>query len=157
MDFILDIIILKSEVEKVKLHERLIGWGDDIYQYDPPRYSTDSNIIFEQVNNLGYFEKEVGEVFNNDMIALTLKGNFLLELQYAINNTKLTLKENKLALFLCSLFNLNCFYILLMREDERVKRKYEIKEKEEIFAKLYESLNWSNPQDVLLVKRNMQH
>ena len=55
-------------------------------------------------------------------------------------------------LFLKDLFELKEFYILLIREDERVKECYRIFTKEEIGDKLSDSLKWDNPKDILLFK-----
>ncbi len=44
------------------------------------------------------------------------------------------------------------FYILLKRDDEKVKKRQEIQLKEQLVKEICESLNWINPQDVLLFK-----
>ncbi|MDE5907126.1 MAG: hypothetical protein K2H52_00010 [Lachnospiraceae bacterium] len=152
MDYVLDIIIPKKEVETVKLNEKLIEWGGNTYSCEPPQYVTDTDIIFEQIENVQYFNKIIGEL-KNDTIVLHLKRDILFDLEYAINNDESTLKENKLLSFLEELINLSEFYILMVREDENVKERYRISTKEEISIRLSDSLRWSNPKDVLLFKK----
>lgn len=156
MDYTLDIIIPKKEVKTVKLNEKLMEWGDSFYSCEPPRYVTDSNIIFEQVVDVKYFNKIVGEELANDVIVLSLKSDILLDLEYAINSGDETLEQNELFDFLNKLFKLSKFYILLVREDEKVKERYRIVTKEEIGVRLSDCLGWSNPKDVLLFKEREQ-
>lgn len=152
MDYVLDIIIPKKELEIVNMNEKLIEWGDSVYSCEPPQYITDSNIIFEQVENTQYYNRIVGEKITNDTIVLHLKNDILFDLEYAVNNAEATLEKNELYIFLEELFRLSKFYILLVREDEKVKEWYKIATKEEIGARLSNSLRWSDPKDILLFK-----
>ena len=45
MDFLLDIIVPKKEIEMVKLNEKLFEWGEGVYSCSPPQYVSDSDII----------------------------------------------------------------------------------------------------------------
>lgn len=153
MDFVLDIIIPKKEVETVKLNEKLNEWGYSVYPCEPPQYVTDSNIIFEQMQDVKYYSKIVGEELTNDTIILNLKSDILFDLEYAVNSGDKTLEQNVLFDFLNGLFKLSEFYILLIREDEKIKEQYRIVAKEEIGVRLSDSLRWSNPKDVLLFKK----
>ena len=153
MDYVLDIIIPKKEIESVELNEKMIEWGNYVYSFEPPQYITDSNIIFEQIENTQYFSKMVEEEFTDDIIVLGLKSEMLYDLEYAVNNDKSMLEQNILLIFLHKLFKLSEFYILLVREDEKVKERYEVVTKEEMSIRLFESLKWSNPKDVLLFKK----
>lgn len=154
MDYVLNILIPKNELETVNLKEELIEWGGNLYSCDPPLYITDSDIVFEQIEDVRYFYEIVGEKLTNDIIALNLKSNILFELEYAVNNDVALLGKNTLFVFLNKLFKLSEFYIILVREDEKVKERYRIVAKEEISIRLSDSLRWSNPKDVLLFKKN---
>ena len=153
MDYILDIIIPKKEIETVKLREKLFEWGGSVYSCNPPQYISDSDIIFEQIEDVQYFNKIIGEKLTNDIIVLHLKSDVLYDLEYAVNNNESILEENVLLKFLNSLIGLSQFYILMAREDENVKEYYKISTKEEISIRLSDSLRWSNPKDVLLFKK----
>ena len=74
-------------------------------------------------------------------------------MEYAVNNPESVLEENVLLKFLNKLIELSQFYILMAREDEKVKEYYKISTKEEISIRLSDSLRWSNPKDVLLFKK----
>ena len=154
MDYFLDIIIPKKEIETVKLNEKLLKWGEDVYSCSPPQYISDSDIIFEQIEDVQYFNKIIGEELTNDIIVLHLKSDVLYDLEYAVNNHESILEENVLLKFLNSLIGLSQFYILMVREDENVKEYYKISTKEEISIRLSDSLRWSNPKDVLLFKKS---
>ena len=153
MDYFLDIIIPKKEIEVVKLNEKLLIWGEDVYSCNPPQYISDSDIIFEQIEDVQYFSKIIDEELTDDTIVLHLKSDILFDLEYAVNNYESILEENVLLNFLSKLIELSQFYILMVREDENVKEYYKISTKEEISIRLSDSLRWSNPKDVLLFKK----
>lgn len=153
MDYFLDIIIPKKEIETVKLNEKLLKWGEDVYSCSPPQYISDSDIVFEQIEDVQYLNKIIGEELTNDTIVLHLKSDILYDLEYAVNNPESVLEENVLLKFLNKLIELSQFYILMAREDEKVKEYYKISTKEEISIRLSDSLRWSNPKDVLLFKK----
>ena len=131
MDYFLDIIIPKKEMETVKLNEKLFEWGEVVCSCNPPQYISDSDIIFEQIEDVQYFNKIIGEELTNDTIVLHLKSDVLYDLEYAVNNHESILEENVLLKFLNSLIGLSQFYILMVREDENVKNiiKYQQKKK----------------------------
>ena len=153
MDYVLDIISPKKEIETVKLNEKLIEWGGNTYSCEPPQYVTDTDITFDQIENVQYFNKIIGGEPKNDTIVLHLKKDILFDLEYVINNDESTLEENKLFKFLNELIKLSEFYILMIREDENVKERYRISTEEEIRARLSDSLRWSDPKDVLIYKK----
>lgn len=152
MDYVLYTIIPKREVGIVKLNEKLISWGGSVFSHDPPQYVTDSNIVFEQIKDTRYFSKIIGEDIADDTVVLILKSDMLYDLEYAVNNNKTILEKDVLLIFLNKLFELSMFYIILVREDEKVKERYRIATKEEIGIRLSESLEWSDPKDILLFK-----
>lgn len=153
MDYVLDIVIPRKELETVKLNERLIEWGDGIYSCDPPQYISDPGIIFEQIEDVQYFNKIIGEELTADSIVLHLKSDILSDLEYAVNNHGSVSEENALLNFLNRLTGLSQFYLLMVREDEKVKERYRISSEEEIRIRLSDSLKWSDPKDVLLYKK----
>ena len=153
MDYILNIIIPKKEVEVVKLNEKLVTWADSVYSCEPPQYFTDSNIIFEKINDMKFYNKILGEELTDDTIILNLKSDMLFDLEYAVNRDETALEKNELLTFLMGLYELSEFYILMVREDEKVKERYRITSQEEISVRLSECLRWSEPKDVLLFKK----
>ena len=89
------------------------------------------------------------------MVLLNLRSDVLFELEYAINSDNKELEKNELFLFLISFYKLSEFYILLIREDEKIKEHHRIFDKEEISIKLFDTLKWSNPKDILLFKEKL--
>ncbi len=104
MDYVLDIAIPKKEIEAVKLNEKLMEWGDSAYSCSPPQYITNSNIIFEQIEDVKYFEEIVGKKISNEIVLLNLRSDVLFELEYAINSDNKELWKNELFLFLISFY-----------------------------------------------------
>ena len=100
MDYFLDIIIPKKEIETVKLNEKLLEWGEGVYSCSPPQYISDSDIVFEQIEDVQYLNKIIGEELTNDTIVLHLKSDVLYDLEYAVNNHESILEENVLLKFL---------------------------------------------------------
>ena len=152
MDYILNVIIPKKEIGNIDMTEKIIEWEGHIYSCEPPQYITSSNIIFEQVEYIQYFRTVIGNHIDDNMIVLDLKSEILFDLEYSINMDKERLKENKLLAFLSDLFSLSRFYILLVREDEKIKQRYRVEKKEDISVRLCNSLKWSYPIDILLYK-----
>ncbi len=155
MDYVLDIAIPRKEIEVVKLNEKLVEWGDSVYSCSPPQYLANSNIIFEQIEDVKYFEEIIGKKISNEIVLLNLRSDVLFELEYAINSDNKGLEKNELFLFLISFYKLSEFYILLIREDEKIKERHRIFDKKEISVKLFDSLKWSNPKDILLFKEKL--
>lgn len=85
-------------------------------------------------------------------LALCTRRDALKELEYIINNDPKKLKKNDMICFFTELIDLSEFYVFLLREDEGIKQCYTVKNKNEIISSLYNSLQWSNPTDILLTK-----
>ena len=152
MDYMLDIIIPKSEIEKSGLSEVLREWGGVMYSSTPAVYVTDSNIEFIEVTNLSYYSRLLDSKISDDLIALHLKSDILHDFECFANNQITQADENTLITFFKCLFGLSKFYILLIREDELIKGKYRISNVDELESILVNSVKWSSPADVLLYK-----
>ena len=153
MDFLLDIIIPKAEVHNTSLREQFVLWGGETFAYDPPRYVTPSNLFFEGVNDFEYYSRLLKKRLEAERyIALCIRSNALKELEFIINNNPKGLKNNDLICFFAELIALSEFYVFLLREDEGIKQSYVVKNKNEIITTLYKSMQWSNPNDILITK-----
>ncbi len=151
MDFTLDIIITRDKVKKLSLNEKLVEWGGEKFPLDPPEYISDSNLVFKQFNDLSYYNKLLEEELDKDKyVAFVLRGETLLDLEFLINREGEKISNNKLFEFLEKVIKLDEFFIFLIREDEVVKKTYEISEKEKLANILCNSLNWSTPEDILI-------
>ena len=154
MDYILNIIIERIDLEKIGLKEKKYEWGGEVFSCNPVQYSSDSNIIFEEIENYqSYISLDNMEMFQN-AIALCLKSDILYDFEYTINNNSNELIHNSLFCFLKELSKLKSALVLLFREDEEIKEYHEIKSDEDFYLVITNSLKWDNPKDILLyVKR----
>lgn len=153
MDFTLDIIIPKLEINNLDLTEDLIEWGGTVFSQEPPRYKSSTNLVFEQFVDLKYYSNLLGDELNVETyIALGLKGEHLLDLKFIVNNQIEKIKDNPLLIFLTVLIRLNQFYIFLLRDDEGISKKYEVNKKEELIEIICNSLKYSTLEDVLVTK-----
>ena len=152
MDYELDIIIPRDEIIKTGLSEVLREWGGVLYSSSPAMYVSESNIEFMEITDLSCFDRII-DLKDNKLIALHLKSDIIYDFELYANDKKKQIDENSLLVFLKNLFSLSKFYIILTREDEVVKEKYEISDTEELEAVLLNSVNWDLPADVLLYKK----
>lgn len=82
MDFTLDVMIPKNNIEKANLSEVLVEWAGEYYSQEPRKYSSNSKLVFEQYIDTTYFEYFVGTNFDIDeWVAFRLKGENLQELE----------------------------------------------------------------------------
>ena len=152
MDYMLDIIIPRGELKKIRLLEVLREWGGEMYSSTPAMYVTDSNIEFMEVTDLSYYNRILNLKINKELIGMHLTSDILYDFELFANNQLRQTDDNALLNFLKSLFGLSKFYILLIREDELIKEKYRISNLEELESVLLNSVNWFSPTDVLLYK-----
>lgn len=153
MDYYLNIVIPKMELEHLSINEKVNTWGENIYSYSPRQYVTESKIIFEQIEDKNYLCEIVSDIKVDEVLMLHLKSAILSELEYASNMDESVLSNNSLLKFLNELYDLTFFYVILVREDEKVAELCEITKSEEIGFKIIESLKWEKPRDILLYKR----
>ena len=151
MEYILDIVIPKEEINKIDLQEQLVSWGEEIFSRDPRKFVSGSNLVFEQAEDLEYYSRLLNENLDADKyIALCLKDKSLYDLDFIVNTKKNELNNNGLVNFLSELIPLREFYIFLLREDEPIKQKSAVKNKNELIALLCDSMEWSNQKDILI-------
>ncbi len=151
MDYILDILISKDDINQLNLSESLIEWGGELLSQDPPKYSNNSKLSFEEYKDIQYYERFIGSNFDiENCIALHLEGMHLLDLELLINNKSQEIVSTELISFLVDLLKLDVFAILLIRDEECIDKKYKINKKEELVDVICNSLNWSNPEGVLI-------
>ena len=152
MDYELDLIIQKECLSKMQLTEVLHEWGGVMYPSVPAEYASSYGIYFYEVEDTEYFKRLMGKDISDSYIILHLKSGLIFELDYTINRNPDKLNENKLLSFIKDLSDLPEFYLLLVREDERISDVYEINTKEDIVQALMKCFDWNNPRDVLIYK-----
>lgn len=149
MNYILDILLPKSEMNKINLSELLVEWGGEKFSQTPQKYTNNSKIFFTECTDKEYYERFLGTQYPiAQSIALHLEGT-LLDLELLINNKKDFL-NNEVMILLTELIKLEKFAILLIRDEESIDKKYKISRKEELQTIIYDSLSWDNPKGVII-------
>lgn len=154
MRFLLDIVIPKDELEKVDLEEQLIEWGGVKFSQEPAKYVGKEVLVFEELANLKYHSDLLGEALDEEKYkALIFKGNEVSEVEFLANSRREELENNSLFAFLKSLITLSKFYLFLLREDEVIKEQYAIEGEEDFKDVLCRCLSWTEPKDIVIVKK----
>lgn len=153
MDYMLDVIISKKDLNTAGLIEVCKEWGGKKYYSSPAEFVTDSGINFVEVEDISYYKEVLGTRVGKDLIPLHLTSGIFHDLEYSVNTGSENLKENDLLVFLKNLSRLTVFYILFVREDEAIKEKYSVTTANEIESIVLKSINWTNPKDVMIYKK----
>lgn len=152
MDFLLDIVIPKDEIKKIDLEEQLVEWDGMLFSQEPARFIS-KNLVFEKLTNLKYYSDILGKNLDEQKYsAFIYKGNELSELEFLANNFQGDFIRNSLLIFLEKIVRLSSFYLFLLREDEKIKERYEIENEEEFCKILQESLSWIKPKDIVILR-----
>ena len=151
MGFILDVLIPKDQNDKVGLSEVLVEWGGERFSEEVPKFSFDSTVPFRQNKDLEYFQEILGEKLDN-YIALTLQGKELMDLEFLVNNKSDAIKENVLIRFLEKLLELDSFYIVLLKDEEEIDGRYQVRNRKELWEIISRSLDWKSPKGAIITK-----
>jgi len=156
MDFQLDILISKDDICKVDLSEQMVGWGEETFHQDPPKYEYDTKLVFEQFNNLEYYKKYYREYLEDDLdidnyIALRLLGEDILDLELLINNSQ-NISNNPAVLFLHELYKIESFALFLIRDEEYIDERCRINNDNDLIELVCNSLKWESPKGALITK-----
>lgn len=151
MDFILDIILLRNELENLNIIEECIEWGGEMLSQEPPKYIYNSVLKFhESIDN--YYQKKIENFDNEKYIILTLEGSQVSSLSGAINKGK-DISQDDLMLFFNALYNkLDKFHIFLYKDEECIDREYVISDEKEFVVIFCSALNWLTPQGIAISK-----
>lgn len=157
MDYDLDIAFPREYLDKARLTEVIRVWGGVEYRSEPAEYVTSCGIKFIEYGYIDYFRYQMGDIPTDSFVFLSLDNhrsdNLLYELEYSINRAPEKLNENMLLSFIKNLAVLPTFYLMLTREDERVKNVYETYTREDIFRAVTTCLDWDNPSDIMIYKK----
>ena len=152
MDYMLDIIINKSDITKAELEEVLCEWNWITYSRSPALYITESDIEFYEAEDPSYYGNMIGVELSKDVIYLHLKSDIFHDFEYTLNCGTTNAKEDRLYDFLIKLAGLKMFYAIFCREDETVRECCKITSEDDIETVLSNNLNWSNPKDFCIYK-----
>ncbi|MEY8382254.1 hypothetical protein AALG83_03700 [Christensenellaceae bacterium 44-20] len=151
MNFILDVLIPEKQIELINLSEILAEWGGEVFPKETREFLFESTLVFHQNPDLKYYQGILGGELEN-YIALTLQGEELTNLAYLVNAQREEAKKNILMRFFKQLLSLEHFYILLLKEEEEIDRKYQIGNADELLTAICQSLNWTSPEGSVIAK-----
>ena len=121
-----------------------------LFSQEPARFIS-KNLVFEKLTNLKYYSDILGKNLDEQKYsAFIYKENELSELEFLANNFQGDFIRNSLLIFLEKIVRLSSFYLFLLREDEKIKERYEIENEEEFCKILQESLSWIKPKDIVI-------
>lgn len=154
MNFIFDILILKSDFDKVSITEQFGEWGGEKFSQVPSKYTYQSKLEFHQ-NSDSYYQKALPEVDMENYVPLTLEIQFLSEFESSVNKDDYDISENELAIFLIDVYeSLDTFFIFLFRDEESIDEVCHVKSSKELVEILYKSLNRKLPKGVICIKED---
>lgn len=124
-------LIPKKQIKISKFSGNIGKRDGEVFSKDPPEFSFDSQLFFYQNRDLEYYYNVLG-VRAKRYFALTLQGEALTDLAFTINRKREKLEENTLCSFLLGLLNLDCFYVVLLRDEEEIDRRYQVRNRAEL-------------------------
>lgn len=166
MDIILDILIRKSDLNKININEILVDWGGEKFSQVPKKYKYKSSIEFHEHETLSYYNDIVENNLNiSEYIALTLEGESLYKLECVINDD-MRIRENEyidyrkfrndadeLISFIDDLYKkLDSFAIISLLNEEDIYDRYIIRNKNDAIDILKKSLSWNDPRGIVIIK-----
>lgn len=157
MDFMLDILLPKKEINKLDIKEFLFEWGGEEFSQDPPIYKNDTGLEFKQMQDLGYYERCFKKYIEEDLdihkyISLTLCGDYVSDLEFAVNKKNKNANADTMLKFLEKLSDLENFAIFLIRDEEEIDARYRVNTKEDLTRIFCNCLNWDSPEGALITK-----
>lgn len=154
MNFIFDILILKSDIDKVNITEQFGEGGGEKFSQVPPKYVYKSILEFHE-NSDSYYQKVLTEVDLENYVPLTLESQHLSELESIVNRDKHDIKNNELIFFLTDLYNnLSTFFVFMFRDEESIDEICHVKNSDELVKIFCKCFSRKSPKGVILIKEN---
>ena len=154
MDFILDVIVLREQLQQMNINEVYFELEGEKLSQEPRKFEhNNSSLIFEELTD-DYYGNIISDYNDEKYIVLTLDSHILLELYDEINKN-FDVKQNEVILFLNKLFSeFNNFYVVLFRDEEYIDEQYEISDSEEFTDLFCNALNKFSPRGIVVSKIN---
>lgn len=153
MNFILDIIIPRNEINKLNIEEEMIEWGEEKLSQDPPKYKYKSVITLHESTD-SFYQDSIEKFDAQNHIILTLEHQQLSELELLVNSHEKEISDNILLVFMTELYTmLDWFYIYMYRDEECIDNKYLITDASNLHKIICDALRWSSPEGVVIVKK----
>jgi len=155
MDYMFCVLIPKSDLIKTNLVEILAEWGGEVFSQNPRKYKFESKMVFREIADMNYYQRIIGSELNvYDWTALYLEGNIIKSLEWVVNNQEIKIKENELITFIYELYkSMDTFCIINEIEDECIDKKYFVTNENEAVDIFIDSLRWTSPKGIAIIKK----
>ncbi len=155
MSSIIDILIKKQELSKVNIEECFIEWGSEKLSQDPKKYTYNSNLVFHENTDMGYYKDFANNELNvYEFTALTLEGDKLEELDKLVNSGKDITYTNDLISFINELYShLDTFCLIKLRNEECIDEIHIINDSSKAVNKFIDSLERKSPKGIVIIKK----
>lgn len=152
MDYILDVIVLRSELDKINLIEEYFEWGGEKLSQEPRKYTYNIALRFDECKD-DYYKRVIKDYDDEKFIILTLEAKNLSKLYNEINQDKDVMQDD-LILFFKEFYNkLDEFYIFLYRDEECIDERYIINDVSKFLKLFCGSLSKLTPQGIAVSKK----
>lgn len=151
MDFIMDIIILRSELDKLNINEEYVEWGGERFSQEPRKYAYNIALKFYECKD-SYYQRVIEEYDGEKYIVLTLDEQKLSSLYDEINKGKDVMQDDLILFFNTLYNNLDKFHIFLYRDEECIDERYLINDVQKFVDLFCGSLNKMTPQGISVSK-----
>lgn len=157
MLFYFNVCIKTNNLKKVKMEERLVEWGGELFSREPPQYEYNGTLIFDEFINNNYLKKYYSRIIDGDFDldkyrTFRLLGEDLLEIEKLVNANNAEIENHELYKFLTNLFSIDDFIIFLIRDEEEIDEKYKVTTKEELLDVFCNCFKWDSPKGALITK-----
>lgn len=156
MDLILDILILKNKLDRLKLTEVFVEWGGEKFSQTPKKYKFQSTVFLSENNEISYYQDIIGDELDiYDYIALTLDGESLSELEFMVNSKEFRKDKSEVISLFYELYNrLDTFFIIKFINEESIDNKYIVTNAEDAIDTFINSLKWDSPKGIVIRKKS---
>ena len=142
MGYSLDIIIPKSELEKIGFKEKTLFWNDKEYSLLPREFFIDNNILFIEITQGIVYDIMINNTKVNDPIVLTLYRKY--------NSVEKAIENNSITTLFKNIYTLDAVEIYLWEDDEAIDSKYKLIDTLDINSKMKEAIK--NYQNILIYR-----
>ena len=132
MGYSLDIIIPKSELEKIGFKEKTLFWNDKEYSLLPREFFIDNNILFIEITQGIVYDIMINNTKVNDPIVLTLYRKY--------NSVEKAIENNSITTLFKNIYTLDAVEIYLWEDDAAIDSKYKLIDTLDINSKMKEAI-----------------
>lgn len=154
MDLTLDILIKKSDINRLNISEIFKEWGGEKLSQEPKKYIYKSSLVFRECNDMTYYKRILSDDFNlDDFLMLILEGESLNNLEFDVNSESGDEYKSDVISFIRELYkSLDVFYINKLIDDEKISDIHSINDVDEAIQVFLSSLNLNSPKGIIIVR-----